>query len=89
FFCLYTEIVPAVYRYAMQNGLKIGKDFGVVGFASGVTFNNLMPELTYSKIDHFEMGRAACRMVINGIRGEKWKGLHIQIPNILVTKQST
>ena len=87
--CLYTDWVPFIYDYARQKELKIGDDFGVVGYASGVTFNNLMPELTYSQTNNFEAGKTACRMVIDGINGKEWKGLHKQIPGVLLIKQST
>lgn len=87
--CLCTDLVPFIYDFAQQKGLKTGDDFGVVGYATGVTFNNLMPELTYSQIDNFEMGKVACRMVIDGINGKEWRGLHKQIPGTLLIKQST
>ncbi len=88
-FCLHTDLVPFIYDYARQKGLKIGDDLGVVGYASGVTFNNLIPELTYSQTNNFEAGKTACRMVIDGINGKEWKGLHKQIPGALLIKQST
>lgn len=88
-FCLHTDLVPFIYDFARQKELKIGDDFGVVGYASGVTFNNLIPELTYSQTNNFEMGKTACRMVIDGINGKEWKGLHKKIPGTLIVKQST
>lgn len=89
FFCIYTEIVPAVYKFAMRKQLSAGRDFGVFGYASGATFNNLLPEFTFGKINHFEMGREACRIVANGIRGSGWKNIVRKIPNVLIIKQST
>ena len=46
FFSLDTDTVPAVYRYAARKNLKIGEDFGIFSYASGITFNNLVPELS-------------------------------------------
>ena len=89
FFCLYTEIVPAVYKYAARMNLVIGENFGIFAHASGVTFSNLAPELTFSKINYFEMGKYACRMLANGIRRGDWKKTVKKMPNTLIIKQST
>ena len=81
-------VIPAIYRYAARNKLQIGKDLAVFGYASGITFNNLIPELTYSKINFFEMGRAACRIVVAAIQGNEWRGAVIKIPNTLIINDS-
>lgn len=83
------QIVQAVYRYANRNNLKIGEDFGLFSYASGFTFNNLIPDLTFSKINHFEMGKAACQITVNAINGKEWRGVTCQINNTLVINQST
>jgi DNA-binding LacI/PurR family transcriptional regulator len=88
FFAIDAETVPAVYRFAARNNLKIGIDFGIFGLASGITFNNLDPEVTYSKINHFEMGKAACRMMVEAVNAGDWRGRRIVLPNTLVIKQS-
>ncbi len=88
FFAIDAETVPAVYRFAARNNLKIGNDFGIFGFASGITFNNLDPEVTYSKINHFEMGEAACRMMVDAVKGGEWRGKKIMLSNTLIIKQS-
>lgn len=88
-FCLHTDLVPFIYDFSRQKGLIVGDDFGVVGYASGVTFNNLIPELTHNRINNFELGKTACRIVIEGINGKEWQGLHKQIPGTLLIKQST
>ncbi|MFA6567870.1 MAG: GntR family transcriptional regulator [Victivallales bacterium] len=88
FFSVHTDIVPAVYRYAARKNLRIGEDFGIFGYASGITFSNLVPEFTFSKINHFEMGKAACRTVVDAIHGGEWHGKSVIIPNTLVVKHS-
>ncbi len=88
FFSLNAYTVPAVYRYAARKNLKIGKDFGILGYASGITFNNLVPELTFSKFNHFEMGKAACKIIVDAIYGGEWRGTVLKIPNTLVVKNS-
>lgn len=88
FFLLNVNTVPALYRYATRKNLKIGEDFGIFGYASGITFNNLEPELTYSKINHFEMGKAACKIIVDAIHGGEWRGTVVKIPNTLIVKSS-
>ncbi len=88
FFSLNANTVPAVYRYAARKNLKIGEDFGIFGYASGITFNNLLPELTFSKINHFEMGKAACKIIVDAVHGGDWRGTVVRIPNTLIVKNS-
>jgi DNA-binding LacI/PurR family transcriptional regulator len=89
FFCCHTEIVPLIYRFASKNNLKIGEDFGVTGHASGVTFSNLNPELTYIKIDYQSIGREVCRMAIDSIRNGNRKCTHKFLnSNILINQKS-
>lgn len=83
------RIVPAVYRYANRNKFKIGEDFGIFSYASGFTFNNLIPELTFSKINHFEMGKNACQIAVNAINGKDWRGVTCQVNNTLIINHST
>ena len=88
FFSLNAYTVPAVYRYAARKNLKIGEDFGIFGYASGITFNNLGPELTFSKINHFEMGKTACKIIVDAVHGGEWRGTVVKIPNTLIVKNS-
>jgi DNA-binding LacI/PurR family transcriptional regulator len=88
FFSLNADTVPAVYRYAARKKLKIGEDFGIFGYASGITFNNLVPELTFSKFNHFKMGKTACKTIVEAIHGGEWRGTVLKIPNTLVMKNS-
>jgi DNA-binding LacI/PurR family transcriptional regulator len=89
FFCCHTEMVPLLYRFGNNNNLKIGEDFGVTGHASGITFSNLHPELTYIKIDYQSIGREVCRMAIDGIRNGNRECKHKFLDaNILITGKS-
>ena len=88
FFSLNADTVPAVYVYAARKNLKIGEDFGIFGYASGITFNNLVPKLTFSKINHFEMGKAACKIIVDASHGGEWRGTVVKIPNTLIVKNS-
>jgi DNA-binding LacI/PurR family transcriptional regulator len=88
-YCSHSDFVIPVYKFCMENDLKIGKDIGIWGYASGITFNNLIPELTYGKIDHFTMGRKACGILIDAVRaGVKQLNQEI-VPGRLIIGQST
>ena len=87
-YCSNTHSVPAFYRYCFDNNIKLGKGIGAFGYASGITFTNLMPSFTYSKINHFEMGRRACAGCIAAIRTGKRLD-HIElVKNTLIKGES-
>jgi DNA-binding LacI/PurR family transcriptional regulator len=88
-FCVYTEGVPLLYKYCMENNIVLGKNAGAFGYASGMTFNNLLPEFTYCKIDHYNIGRTACRMVINAIRTGSRVIRHESVSAKLIIQKST
>ena len=88
-FCVYTEGVPLLYKYCMENNIVLGKNVGAFGYASGMTFNNLLPEFTYCKIDHYNIGRTACRMVIDAIRTGNRIARHESVPSKLIIQKST
>jgi DNA-binding LacI/PurR family transcriptional regulator len=88
-FCIYTHGVPLLYKYCMERNIVPGRNFGAFGFASGVTFRNLLPEFTYCKIDDFKIGRTACRMAIEAIRSGNRTPRHESIPSKLIIQRST
>jgi DNA-binding LacI/PurR family transcriptional regulator len=83
-YCSNTNLVPLLYRYCFDNNIMLGKDIGAFGYATGITFTNLMPSFTYGKINHFEMGRQACAECIDAVRsGKKIENIKF-VKNILV-----
>ena len=42
----------------------------------------------YSKINFFEMVRAACRIVVAAIQGDEWRGAVVKTPNALIVNNS-
>ncbi|MHB9139226.1 MAG: GntR family transcriptional regulator [Victivallaceae bacterium] len=88
-FCVYADTVPALYNYCMKKNLILGKDLGVFGYASGVTFNNLTPNFTYCKIDNFTIGSFACRMIIDAVTGGNVSVYNKKVSSKLVVGQST
>jgi len=83
-YCSNTDLVPVLYRYCFDNNIVLGRDIGAFGYASGVTFTNLMPSFTYGKINHFEMGRQACAECIDAVRfGKKTENIKF-VKNTLI-----
>jgi DNA-binding LacI/PurR family transcriptional regulator len=62
--CLQTDVLPVLFREALDNGQTPGRDFDLLGLASGITFANYYPSISYFKLPYFELGKAACRMAI-------------------------
>lgn len=85
-FVSYTDFIPQIYRYCAQNKLIPGKNFGLFGYASGLTFVNLFPELTFGKINHFQIGRALFNGILEIIHTEK--SPDVFIPGELVIGES-
>ncbi len=88
-FCVYTEGVSLLYKYCMENNIVPGRNVGAFGYSSGATFSNLLPEFTYCKIDHFNIGRTACRLVIDAVRAGNRSPRHESIPSKLIIQKST
>lgn len=87
-YCSNANIVPAFYRYCFDNDIKLGKDISAFGYASGMTFTNLMPTFTYSKINNFEIGRRACVLCIEAIRSGRHSSRLELVKNTLIEGES-
>lgn len=78
----YTEIMPLVYEAAYQADLAVGKDFILTGVASGVSFANLFPRLSYFRIPRYEMGmqiiKSAVTLIRNGQKNGKFTTLSLE-----------
>lgn len=66
--CVYFPVnsgdISRIYRFAYDEGLQIGRDFDLLGLASGFSFANYFPPLSYFRKPYFEIGRAAaCSML--------------------------
>lgn len=56
-----TYLIPLLYQTAFQIGLVPGKDFDLLGFASGLTFSNIYPRVSYFQPCYFEYGCSSIR----------------------------
>ncbi|MCF6175227.1 MAG: GntR family transcriptional regulator [Victivallaceae bacterium] len=77
------------YDFCHENHLRIGQDIGVIGYASEVIYQSLVPSITYSKIDNFAKGQLACRMVIDKIRNNDHQQSVETVRNQLIVGKST
>jgi DNA-binding LacI/PurR family transcriptional regulator len=88
FFNLCDLVVP-FYEYCHENQLRIGIDVGVVGYASSVIYQSLVPSMTYVKVNNFAKGQLACRMIIDKIRHNDHEPRIEIVPNELIVGKST
>ena len=88
-FCAATDHIAALYRACLARRLRIGRDLALFGYGSGFTFINLVPSLTYSRVDHYGMGRMACRMIVDAARNGRHGAPNVFLPNTLVIGEST
>ncbi|MFA6104822.1 MAG: GntR family transcriptional regulator [Victivallaceae bacterium] len=60
--CFQTDTLPVLFRESLDSGRMPGRDFDLIGLASGLTFANYYPSISYFKVPYFELGKAACRL---------------------------
>ena len=64
-FCSRTDYVEAIQHLAAEGRIDL-RSFLHFGMASGVTFRNYAPRLTYIHVNFYAMGRAALAAVVQG-----------------------
>ena len=80
-FCNQTYFVRNLYETCAELGIRIGKDLKIAAIASGMTFQGLIPSLTYVKVPMFELAvnvvRDTCQRIADNISVEDltWKTL--------------
>lgn len=84
----HTDFAVPFYEFCNDNGLQIGKDVGAFGYATGITFQGLVPPLTYSRINHFNIGEAACELLVRKIRSIRDVPALTRVPNCLIIGKS-
>ena len=59
------------YEACSELGIQIGTELKVAAIASGMTFQGLIPSLTYVKVPMFELAvnivRDTCRLICDGV----------------------
>ncbi|MBE6406121.1 MAG: GntR family transcriptional regulator [Lentisphaerae bacterium] len=69
-YCENTESIQTIYQAAEECGLVPGKSFGLTAYASGQTFINLKPAVSYLKINHHMIGVYAIRKLNEILDGQ-------------------
>jgi len=64
FLCFQTNLLPVFFKTAMSHGRIPGRDFDLLGHASGATFANFYPAISHFKPPYLGFGRAACRAAL-------------------------
>ena len=65
-FCNNAEYILTVYEVLLDLNLRPGREVGLAGIATGLSFRGLLPSYTYVKVPMFDMGRAIIRQIATG-----------------------
>jgi DNA-binding LacI/PurR family transcriptional regulator len=60
----------AFLRLAVERGWRVPEDVGIFGYANNTDLRPTTPMLSHVRVPYFEMGREACRVLTEGLRGE-------------------
>jgi len=63
--------IPTLYEFAHIKNWQIGKDIKIISFASGLSFNQLRPKMTFLQVPNCKMGEQAVEILIDAIRNKK------------------
>lgn len=72
------------YYACMRSGFQPGWDFLLTGLCSGSTIINLIPEPSYIKIPHYELGQEAFRLAL-----KKSSDQIVQVPPVFIENMTT
>lgn len=70
FFCGSPVYSFAFLRIAAERNWKVPDDIGIFGYANDMSIRPTVPTLSHVYVPYFEMGENACRVLVDGIRGE-------------------
>ena len=71
--CFQTDVLPVLFKEELNSGRLPGRDFDLIGLASGLTFANYYPSISYFKLPYFELGKAACRLAMGESNTEEFE----------------
>lgn len=70
FFCFNDQIAAGVYEAAVDQGLKVGKDIGLIGYGNNHICEKLPVKLSTVNFDSFQIGLKAVEILLKLIKGE-------------------
>lgn len=71
-----------------KSGVKVGEDFGVIGFTNDPISTVIEPNLTTIEEPAFEIGKQSCQLLIRHIKNENYEPREILLPGKLVIRDS-
>ncbi|WP_031301742.1 LacI family DNA-binding transcriptional regulator [Sphingobacterium paucimobilis] len=71
-----------------QACIRVGQDFGVIGFTNDPISTVIEPNLTTIEEPAFEIGRQSCQLLIRHIKNKDFEPREILIPGRLIERQS-
>ncbi|HEU4650732.1 MAG TPA: substrate-binding domain-containing protein [Croceibacterium sp.] len=82
------EMAVGIIDAAVAAGIDIPRDISLVGFDDNAVAKTVRPRLTSVRQPLEEMGEAACRLLLDGIRFSSRPNQHKQIPFEIVERDS-
>lgn len=71
------------------NGIKVGKEIGVIGFTNDPVGEIIEPALTTIEEPAFEIGKESCRLLIRHIKSKNFEVRDVVLGNRLIERHST
>lgn len=71
FYCTSPEIAFSVMQLAGEMNWKIPEKTMLMGYGNNMRFSPMASKLTHVELPHYEMGRAACRSILDKIISDK------------------
>ncbi len=88
-FCTEDMIAVGILHGLLKKGVKVGEDFGLVGFDNIYLGYQVYPELTTVDQNIFEKGETATRTLLNILNHSNSTGSRLVLPVNLVEREST
>jgi len=82
------EMAAGVMDAATAAGISIPRDISVAGFDDNAIARTIRPRLTSVRQPLEEMGEAACKLLVEGIRSFSRAGQHRQVPFQIMERES-
>ena len=82
------KAIGAMLQLKKQN-IKIGKDFGVIGFTNDPICTLISPMLTTISESAFEIGSIACELLLQHIHKTKLEPREVVLPGKLIIRESS
>lgn len=78
-----------VILWLREQGIKVGKEVGVIGFTNDPTSRIISPSLSTIAEPAYEIGRKSCEVLIKHIQKQSYPTQEISLPTELIVRESS